>query len=276
MTPARTKRSWPVGASSAMSCDELLEEAAAHPVVGWDFSWLGGRVVESALPWRFEELLAEQARCCDELLDLGTGGGEFLASLGFRPRRTVATESWRPNVECTGRRLREIGVGVVEVEAAPDNVEQLPGALRGRLHFANGSFGLIADRHESFVPVEVARVLRAGGAFVTQQMGGNGEDLADALALPRPTAPPFTLDTARRQLERAGLEIAAGEACRQSTTFSDVGALAWYLTAVPWTIEGFSIAAHRPQLRRVHERMQSEGPLVATHDAFWVMARTPR
>jgi len=259
-----------------LSFEDLLTEAESRPVIGWDFSWLGERIAKSSLPWSYEDLLLGQVPEHAELLDMGTGGGEFLASLAYRPPRTVATESWPPNVECADRRLRPLGIGVVKVEAAPDNVDQRPDEPRGRLPFVDGSFGLVANRHESFVPAEIARVLGADGVFVTQQLGGDNGDYYDALELSRPITPSLTLEIARGQLEGAGLEVVTGGECEESTTFFDVGALAWYLNAIPWIVNDFSIVSLRPQLRQIHERIRSEGPLVTRHVAFWVMSRAER
>ena len=78
----------------AGSLDELLREANEHPVGGWDFAWLRNRLIDHPLPWDYEAMLIAFARNSPDLLDLGTGGGEFLAELGHRPPRTVATEAW--------------------------------------------------------------------------------------------------------------------------------------------------------------------------------------
>jgi hypothetical protein len=58
----------------------------------------------------------------------------------------------------------------------------------------------------------------------------------------------------------------------EETTFADVGAFAWYLRAVPWAVDGFSIEMHRPQLERLHRRLESDGPLVVSQPAFWLAA----
>lgn len=53
-----------------------------------------------------------------------------------------------------------MGIQVEEV----DGVDKLP--------FKDSSFDVVANRHESFDVGEVYRVLRPGGYFVTQQVGG--------------------------------------------------------------------------------------------------------
>jgi hypothetical protein len=80
------------------SVDRLLDAANSQPVIGWDFNWLGERVSTTRLPWSFEEIVLGHARQSPDLLDMGTGGGEWLAGLPYRPPRTIATESWLPNL----------------------------------------------------------------------------------------------------------------------------------------------------------------------------------
>lgn len=195
-------------------------------MVGWDFSWLGDRISFEPPAWDFAAMVAQRARESPDLLDLGTGGGEFLASLSERPARVVATEAWPPNLEVASARLRPLGVTVVAVEGAPDNVDQAPNESGGRLPFADGSFELVVSRHESFVPAEVARVLVPGGILLTQQVGDDYGDVYEALGLS--AAPRQHLDLAfmRRQVESAGLRVVGSGESRQRNVFADVGAFA--------------------------------------------------
>jgi len=251
---------------------ELLREAEEHPVGGWDFSWLGDRLINHPLSWDYEAMLTDHARHSADLLDLGTGGGEFLAGLAHRPVRTVATEAWPPNVAIAERRLRPLGIEVVEVESAGENAQQGGAAAFARLPFADESFMLIASRHESFVPREVARVLHPGGVFLTQQVGADYREFHDALGLPAPPASGWNLKLAISQLEGAGLEIRDSGEGSAAMTFSDIGAFAWYLKAIPWMIDGFCLETHRGQLELLHQRLLAEGPVTIRMPAFWVEA----
>jgi SAM-dependent methyltransferase len=165
----------------------------------------------------------------------------------------------------------------VQVEAAPDNVVQLEDVARGSLPFPDASFGLVTSRHESFVASEVARVLRPGGAFLTQQTGGDYGDFYDALGLERPAAPPreWDLRLAVEQLERAGLRVTDSAEGAEATTFADAGALAWYLRAVPWVVEAFATATHRPHLEQLQARVDAEGPITLLQPSFWLKAVKP-
>ena len=79
-----------VGAQTSL--DKLLEEADALPITGWNFSAVGDRIAITPLPWDFNKIVASHAAMAPDLLDLGTGGGEWLAGLRARPACTVATE----------------------------------------------------------------------------------------------------------------------------------------------------------------------------------------
>ena len=254
--------------------DPILEEAASRPLEGWDFSWLATRMVTAPPPWNFEEIVLRLARGAADLLDLGTGGGERLAAILHRPPRTVATEAWAPNVEVASRLLRPLGVTVVRVEGAADNVEQTANETRGHLPFAAESFELVTNRHEAFVATEVARILTPGGRFVTQQLGGEYEQLYRLLDLPVPRSPRrrWTLGTAIEQVQGAGLDVAASGSAHEITTFTDVGALAWYLRAVPWAVPSFSIVRDRARLASLHARIAADGPVSIRQPAFWLEA----
>ncbi|MDZ5017152.1 SAM-dependent methyltransferase, partial [Clostridium perfringens] len=55
---------------------------------GWDFSYLDKRWEEEKLPWDYEEILKGYLKPHYNLLDMGTGGGEFLLSLKHPYRNT--------------------------------------------------------------------------------------------------------------------------------------------------------------------------------------------
>lgn len=81
--------------------EELVEEAAAAPVEGWDFSWLEGRATEERPTWGYQRLLGLMLAQSTAALDIQTGGGEVLAGAGAEnfPQTIVATEGWPPNVD---------------------------------------------------------------------------------------------------------------------------------------------------------------------------------
>lgn len=257
--------------------DELLEEARCHPVQGWDFHWIrkDGRFVDHAPPWQYEALVRQRVGGSPDLLDLGTGGGELLASLRPLPAFVVATESYAPNVPVASRRLGPLGVHVVRTLGAPDNNRQERSTPTPSLPFRDGSFHLITDRNEAFVADEVGRVLAPGGTFLTEQSGSaEFPALMQLFDLPdSDSSPPWTKEMARAQLEEAGLRVTSGGQARLEMEFRDVGALVWYLRMVPWAAPGFSPLLHRSRLEDLHRRTLRSGPIRVPRSAFWLEAK---
>ncbi|MFI5932899.1 methyltransferase domain-containing protein [Actinoplanes sp. NPDC051494] len=229
--------------------DELLDEAAAVPVAGWEFSWFEGRATEERPGWGYARLIGAAMAGAGAALDLQTGGGEVLATVAQPPALLVATESWRPNAPIAHRNLAPLGGLVVE-------------ASRDEVPFRDASFDLVVSRHPERTPWgEVARVLRPGGRFLSQQIGaGTNRELSEAMLGPLP--PPSALDH-RLLAEDAGLEVRQARPARLRLEFLDVAAVAYFLRKVVWTVPGFTIDRFRPQLLAVHERIRSEGVFVS-------------
>ena len=254
--------------------ESLIAEAQAQPLIGWDFSWISKRVATRPLPWDYPSLLVKSARRSPDMLDLDTGGGELLAGLPYRPERTVATESYPPNVFVAARRLHPLGVPVIEVEGAPDNNVQTD-EVKGHLPFRNGTFHLVVNRHASFVAKEVSRILVPGGTFITQQVGEQRyNDFHQLLGMPppAPSSRPWTLDLAKAQLEAADLHVKESAIGNEVMSFSDIGAFAWYLKNIPWIVDGFSVLGHRTRLKELHFRIQKRGLLRVRQSRFWLEA----
>lgn len=255
------------------SYEELIAEALAHRFEGWDFSWLRTRAPVTPLPWRYPQVVAEVAAGTDRMLDMGTGGGEALLRIPDRSTVTVATEAWPSNVPVAAAALGPRGIPVVWDEGSDDNMDH--GGARGRLPFRDGAFDVVANRHEAFLAAEVARVLRPGAAFVTQQVDFHTyDDLYAALGVEPPAQEDSWLPLAVDQVTAAGLVVERAEPGIETQAFGDVGALVWYLRAVSWSVPEFDLVRCEPALRRIHERTQV-APLVIRQRRFLLFARRP-
>lgn len=257
---------------SADGFEALLAEADRRLLVGWDLTY-DGRIV-SVAPWDFTALVAKQARTSQSLLDIGTGGGEWLAALPDRPARTVAVEGWPPNVPVARRRLEPLGVEVLAFEPAPPNLEQTAGE-GAPLPFADDAFDLITSRHEAYLAPEVRRALAPGGTFMTQQVGsGVPPDFRRLLDLPAAgDRPAWDLAFAVRQIEAGGLAVEEAVEGFETMSFADVGAFAWYLKNMPFLLADFSITEARPTLERLHREVVANGPIDVRQPMFWLKAR---
>jgi SAM-dependent methyltransferase len=248
---------------------DLVAEAAAEPVAGWDFSWFEGRATEERPPWGYARMMAARLAGAQAALDIQTGGGEVLAwAVGQAPQPPpvlAATESWPPNLAIAAARLRPLGGRLVQ--AADDD----------GLPFAAESFDLAVSRHpvETVWP-EVARVLRRGGRYFSQQVGaGSNRELTDFMMGPQPVSPARDPRRAVAEAEAAGLTVTDLREQALRTVFHDVGAVVYFLRKVLWTVPGFTVEAYQAPLRRMHDQIQAGGPFVAHAQRFLIEARKP-
>ena len=256
--------------------DELLstwrQEESGQPQ-GWDFSALEGRMTESDPPWDYEAHLRQRLREATTVLDMGTGGGEFLLRfVDDIPADTTATEGWEPNVAVARANLADHGVEVVTFGQPDDSAEPSP------MPFADGRFDLVCNRHESYHPDELFRVLRPGGYFLTQQVDGTEfSEVRQVLNHPS-GAPHATYRNHRKQLLGAGFEVLDGAEFTGYYEFNDVAALIAYLQLVPWDVpEDFSVDAYADALLTLHEQGHARGGTVrASKIRYWLLARKPR
>ncbi len=238
-----------------MKQDELLtqwlaEERAAH-IHGWDFSHIHGRYQEeNDLPWDYEQLARRLLRPEFRILDIDTGGGEFLLSLGHPYHQTSATEAYPPNVALCRETLSPLGIDFQEADGG------------GPLPFSGGSFDLILNRHGDYTPREVARLLKPGGIFLTEQVGAENDRELVKLLLPEVPPLPFPkqyLSIARKDLEDCGLTIPDAQEAFRPIRFWDVGALVWFARIIEWEFPGFSVEQCKESLFRAQAMIEQDG-----------------
>ncbi|MBF6350972.1 MULTISPECIES: class I SAM-dependent methyltransferase [Nocardia] len=245
---------------------DLVREAAAVSVEGWDFSWLDGRATEARPSWGYQRLMSARLETATAALDIQTGGGEVLAGAAIFPPTMVATESWPPNVAKATALLHPRGAVVV---ATPDEAP---------LPFADSAFDLVVCRHPATVRwEEIARVLQSGGTYLAQHVGpASVFELVEYFLGPQPQArrarDPRDESAAARA---AGLEITDLRTERLRMEFHDIGAVVYFLRKVIWLVPGFTVDTYRDTLRRLHDRIQRQGPFVAYSARTLVEAAKP-
>ncbi|WKG03088.1 class I SAM-dependent methyltransferase [Mycolicibacterium sp. HK-90] len=249
-----------------MTFDELVAEAEAAPVDGWDFSWLDGRATEGRPTWGYQGLMSRRLATVTSALDIQTGGGEVLAGAAAFPPTMAATESWPPNLARATRLLGPRGVVVV---ADPDEPP---------LPFADAAFELVLSRHPVTVWWdEIARVLTPGGTYLAQHVGpASVFELTEFFLGPQPEArrarDPETECAAART---AGLDIVDVRAERLPMEFFDIGAVVYFLRKVVWIVPGFTVDACRDQLVALHRQIEADGSFVAHSSRHLIEARRP-
>ena len=236
------------------------------PFQGWDFSRLQGHIVEDALPWDYTDLARQAMRRATAALDLGTGGGEILASFqDAYPARVAATEGYAPNLKLARERLGPLGVEVLESQG--HRAEILP--------FADASFDLVLNRHSGYNLADVIRVLSPGGVYLTQQVDGHTLQGLITFFDAQTKWPDETLARNEADMHAAGLLIEAAREWSGRTEFKSVGALVYFLRAIPWMVDDFSVERHRAYLLRLQERLERGAPLAFTQRRYLIRARKP-
>ncbi|WP_053175168.1 class I SAM-dependent methyltransferase [Nonomuraea sp. SBT364] len=244
-----------------VSYEHLVGQAVRAPVRGWDFTRQRGRTSGGTPSWSYAERASALLAPARRLLDMDTGGGEFLASLAPLPERTVALEGWPPNLTVAARRLGPMGVAVL-------------GGAAERIPAGKHAFDLVLNRHGGLDGAEVARVLAPGGRLLTQQVGSrNDQELNDALdAPPAAGEREWTLDVAADSLRRAGLRVLDAREEMVGHVFHDIGAVVFHLRAVPWQIRDFDHERYAGPLRALHERIRSDGGFAVRNHRFLIEA----
>ncbi|MFE2288027.1 class I SAM-dependent methyltransferase [Streptomyces sp. NPDC059443] len=245
--------------------DHLVAEAESVSVDGWDFSWLDGRASEQRPSWGYQRLLGERLSHVQAALDIQTGGGEVLAGAGPLPPLMAATESWPPNIDKATRLLHPLGAVVVADSDEPP------------LPFGDEAFDFVSSRH----PVtiwweEIARVLRPGGTYLSQQVGpASVFELVEYFLGPQPEEIRRSRhpDDAVADATKAGLEVVDLRSERLRTEFHDIGAVIYFLRKVIWMVPGFTVGQHRDRLRELYEQIEREGPFIAHTARFLIEAR---
>lgn len=249
--------------------EELLAEGAAVDVSTWGAAFLPGRYLEERPPWEYTDIVAPYLTGAHTMLDMGTGDGSKLLTLRPLPPRTVAYEEWAPTIPAALRTLRAAGVPVVQCLASVDNTDPTQ-ASRPPLPFADGAFDVVVNRHECFAPDDVYRILRPGGVFVTQQVGGGeANQLGAIMGVAAPTMARWDLAEAQRQVEGAGLAVLGSGEASLEMRCTDVGALVAYLRAVPWYLPDFTVTRYRERLHALHEQGEARWHT----NRFWLAAQ---
>ena len=250
-----------------MTDAELLKKWKDEEVVfnlkGWDFSHLAGRWDSPNPPWDYRMIIKSYLKDSDILLDMGTGGGEILLTIGHPYENTYVTEAYAPNLELCKSKLSPLGVTVAQTFED----DKLP--------FWDEHFDFIINRHESFDLSEVNRVLKHGGYFFTQQVGNrNFHELASILNDGDVTDyPNHAIANYADTLTQLGFKVIIRDEVGLPNKFFDVGAVIFYAKAIAWEIYDFSVETHFDKLCKIQREIDKNGFFHVTGPRFLLAAR---
>jgi SAM-dependent methyltransferase len=253
-----------------MTADQLYEawkkeEEIAH-IHGWDFSHIHGRYTEEDdLPWDFGKVIQNYRNDSMKLMDMDTGGGEFLLSFNHPPENTAAIEGYPPNFELCKKVMTPLGIDIREAYGG--------GA---RLPFSDESFDMITNRHGEYVLPELYRTLKPNGLFLTQQVGAENDRELVRLLLPHIAEVPFPkqyLAIREAELIEHGFEVLESSEAHRPIRFFDVGALVWFARIIEWEFPDFSVDRCLEQLYRAQEILDKNGVIEGSIHRFYIAAR---
>jgi SAM-dependent methyltransferase len=199
------------------------------------------------------------------MLDQDTGGGELLSSLTPLPPYTWATESYPSNISVAKERLEPMGVTVIT------------GYSDAAIPLPDSSLDLVLNRHGGYCDGELLRLLRPGGIFLTQQVGGRNNIRLNELLQEKVEFEYsyWTKDIITQRLEDAGFELLTVREEFPLAEYTDIGAVVFNLRIISWQVADFSVDKYRDKLLAIHQDIVTHGPLHVCEHRILVEARKP-
>ncbi|GAU78447.1 class I SAM-dependent methyltransferase [Fusibacter sp. 3D3] len=242
----------------------IWKNEEAYVFRGWNFSHLDGRTEEEEIRWDYRKIVTHHLKPTDRLLDMGTGGGEFLLTLNHPHQLTTVTESYLPNVTICEEKLKPLGITVKYVE---DDCN---------LPLVDNAFDIIINRHESFELREVYRTLKSGGLFITQQVGRlNNFEFSKQLLQAENKKPKFEhhLENEIKEAQQLGFEILSSDEQFPYLRFMDIGALVYFAKIIEWEFEDFSVDRCFDQLIKLHHEIEHKGYVESTEHRYLLVVQ---
>lgn len=252
-----------------MNLDKLKEhwkKEEQYAFKGWDFSHIEKRWEHEQTPWDYKEIVLKYIKSSDELLDMGTGGGEFLLSLNHPYNLTSVTEAYPPNVELCKNKLSPLGI---EVKQVFDD---------SAIPYETDKFDIIINRHEAFNVDEISRILKNDGYFITQQVGGrNNNDLSEILIDEfKPLFPKHDLRNNIKLLQKKGFKIILSDETFPKIKFYDIGALVYFAKVIEWEFPDFSVDSCFKNLCKMKKELKENGYISGTSHRFIIVAKNQK
>lgn len=240
----------------------LWLEEEQYAFQGWDFSHLQARWQHGLLDWDYKSIVLEHLHSTDRLLDMGTGGGEFLLSLGHPYANTAVTEAWQPNIQLCKENLTPLGIQVYPVQ------DDIP------MPIPDGSFDIVINRHGYYNLHEVKRVLKPGGLFITQQVGGqNCLALEQRINLVPPIQQAFSAGTELPKFYACGFSVKYSSECFPQLKFFDTGAVVFWAKIIEWSFPAFSVESNFDKLCLLQNIIDEHGFIADLEHRFIIVAQ---
>jgi SAM-dependent methyltransferase len=228
--------------------------------IGWDFTEINRFTNHDPVPWDYKKIVEHFIEPNHKLLDMGTGGGEFLLTLQL-PDVTCATEQYEPNYMYAKEKLSQKGIDLSLVKSDCE------------LPYPDEYFDIIINRHESFDLREVTRILKSDGVFITQQVGSyNTYEFSKwLLGDVREDKESFTLKTVLAELKGQPLKLLQSNEAILDYEFLQVEAFIRFARIIEWEFPGFSVEKCYDKLLQLDKLIREKGSFYMKEHRFYVV-----
>ncbi len=177
--------------------------------------------------------------------------------------RIYATEGYAPNVPIARQRLSTFGAALI----ADYTDEALP--------FDDRFFDLVIDRHESYDLNEVYRILKPGGYFITQQVGGKSDlSIAEVLQVKANKEwLHWDLEYALKAFRDTGFILHRQQEDKGFMRFYDPEALLFYVRSMPYLFEDYELFDFTKLAAILKAYCSDHGFLDVVKDRFLIVAQ---
>lgn len=232
------------------------------PLTGWDFSHIDSMYESFDTPWDYSCILKSFIKKDMMLLDMGTAAGEFLLTLNHPFCNTWVTEGYTSNIEIIKQKLVPLGIRLCII----DN--------DSALKLDDDYFDIVINRHESYDPKEVFRILKKKGVFVTQQVGGDNNIFLSSKLIKefKPAYPDHNLHNERKKIADAGFDIIYSNETVIPSIFYSVKAIVYYAKAIEWEFPGFSVDNCLDSLYALQDEILEYGYISSNESRFIIVA----
>ena len=218
-------------------------------------------VVRQSVPWHYMELVVHYLRPSDDVLDIGTGGGELFGQLAMSFGHGLGIDK---DTQMIRRAQANSMASNLRFRVCSDRLEAVPDA-----------FDVIIDRHAPFNLGAIAAHLKPVGYFITQQVGERNMACVKA-ALGQPINPP-TIQ--REAFTDSGLRLLAFMEYDVEYVVRDIESLLFWLRGLDCAhadLDGAAALASAQALNRVLAGNVDERGFVTNEHRYLAIAQSAR
>ncbi len=235
---------------------------------GWDFSRM--KVDCDPVPWDYKQVAARYLKPTDQVLDVGTGGGETFLQLAPHVHSGIGIDLEAEMVATARRNLGQ----TTNVRFEQMSIDTL--------RFENERFDVVLNRQAPISEAEITRVLKVNGYFITQQIGRwNMQNILEAFGWDMAHLPQAKgIETYAESFKAHGCVVVAQGEYNVPYFVSDIESLIFWLKAILHRTatgfpETFDIERHWPVIDHLISTYQTpRGIATNEHRQLLVVQKT--